>query len=222
MGLAKSIIYKRVCICNAWGKQCYKIPDNFIFLKTACLYRYKKMAEELECKLKIPERESFATKLVNLGAEDHSDALERNWVFDYPDKSLRQNRKLLRVRDYKGGCLTYKGAVKKSSFKRREEIETQTNDPETLCDIFKKIGLVQSWYYEKYRHEFELGNAEVVLDKIPELGCFIEIEAEKEETISNILKKLGLNPEDNISKSYLQLFEEHCKKSGTDLKDMKF
>jgi adenylate cyclase class 2 len=180
------------------------------------------MAEELECKLKIPERESFVAKLLDLGAEDHSDALERNWVFDYPDKDLRQNGKLLRVREYKGGCVTYKGASKTSNFKRREEIEAQTNDAKTICDIFKKIGLVQSWYYEKYRHEFEFGNAEIVLDKVPELGCFIEIEAEEEETISKILKKLGLNPEDNISKSYLRLFEEHCKKIGVDSRDMKF
>ncbi|MHC4887313.1 MAG: hypothetical protein ACYTGH_19725, partial [Planctomycetota bacterium] len=79
-----------------------------------------------------------------------------------------------------------------------------------------------TWYYEKRRHSFTYQGAEVVLDEVPELGCFIEVEADSEEAIHRILGKLGLVPEAHENRSYLALFADHCQGRGEALREMRF
>src|SRR5262245_47664897 len=87
---------------------------------------------EIEVKLKIRNLQRLRRDLLKMGCkETASRSLERNWTWDFPGQLLRQQGKLLRVRQFAGHCLlTFKGAVRQSRhFKIREERETEVQDP---------------------------------------------------------------------------------------------
>lgn len=177
---------------------------------------------EIECKIQIKSREDTAAKILTEGGICKGDKLEQNWVYDTENRNLQQSSSLLRIRRYNKNIITFKGPYKDSAFKKREEIECSVDSLENIKKIFERLGYKQVWYYEKYRRIFEIDNAEIVLDKVPELGSFIEIEADSETAISKIIKKLNLKKEKHINKSYLQLFAEKCESEGLELRDMKF
>ncbi len=181
------------------------------------------MNTELECKLKINSRDEISNKLTKLGAKDLGDIKEKNWVFDTVEHKLKESHNLLRLRTTrKKSTITFKGKYEDSNFKKRLELESVVDSPENMMQIFSQLGYVKSWYYEKMRHTFELDNCEIVLDKMPNLGDFIEIEAKTEEDICRVLTKLELKTENHIDKSYLDLFAEYCGAKGEQLSDMKF
>jgi adenylate cyclase class 2 len=61
-----------------------------------------------------------------------------------------------------------------------DEYETLVDKPEVAEEIFHKIGLVLKITVEKIRKYFDCGDFEVTLDKIKDLGDFMEIEAKKD------------------------------------------
>jgi adenylate cyclase class 2 len=54
---------------------------------------------------------------------------------------------------------------------------------------------------------YQLGTALITIDELP-YGKFVEIEGENPEQISELAKKLGLNPQKAIPASYQGLFEQ--------------
>ena len=63
--------------------------------------------------------------------------------------------------------------------RKTDEYETLIGNPETVEEIFKKIGLIPKITVIKTRKYFNCGNFEVVLDQVKGLGNFIEVEAKK-------------------------------------------
>ncbi|MHC4871215.1 MAG: class IV adenylate cyclase [Planctomycetota bacterium] len=177
---------------------------------------------EIECKIQIESRETVSEIITAAGGADFGDKLEQNWVYDTENNNLRQSSSLLRIRSYDKNIITFKGPYKESAFKKREELECSVDSIENIKKIFERLGYRQVWYYEKYRHKFKLDSAEIVLDKVPELGNFIEIEADSEAAVRKLLEKLGLKEDCHINKSYLQIFAEKCSSEGRELRDMKF
>ncbi|MFH0911883.1 MAG: class IV adenylate cyclase [Planctomycetota bacterium] len=178
---------------------------------------------EVECKIPIPDREALARRLCDLGAEDGGDALERNRLFDTPDGTLRASGRLLRLRDYQGAVLTYKGGVLPSGdFKRREEINCPVASFEDAREILKRLGYGETWYYEKRRHLWRYRNSAVALDLLPGLGAFIEVEGDSAEAIDAVLEDLCLDRGRHVPKTYLELFAEHCAAEGRPLEPMRF
>jgi predicted adenylyl cyclase CyaB len=180
------------------------------------------MPDEIECKLKINSRDDLAAKLVELGARDHGDVLEKNIVLDTDEHALKSSNRLLRIRSDNKCILTYKGPSKSSKFKRREELNCEIPDFDMIHQILKQLGYQDTWYYEKMRWTFSFDGAEIVLDEIPDLGAFIEIEGNNEILIEKILTKLGLDKDDHISESYLSLYEAYCTNKGKPLQNMEF
>ncbi len=181
---------------------------------------------EIECKLHLPDPAAVSAKLELLGATDLGKVYEQNWVFD-KDSELRNSESLLRLRrhdDAEYGILTHKTKIrqKEGKFKSRREIETRVEDAGKMQLIIESLGYAVSWYYEKHRHTFKLDNMVIVLDKTPELGVFIEIEAETEDMIEELLNRLDLDIKDNIMMSYPAIWSEHCSKTGRDFCDWRF
>ncbi len=81
-----------------------------------------------------------------------------------------------------------------------DEYETPIDNPETVEEIFKKIGLVFKVTVLKTRKYFDCGNFEVTLDHVENLGDFMEIEAKRDlggtektrEACLNFLKNLNI------------------------------
>jgi adenylate cyclase class 2 len=138
-------------------------------------------------------------------------AFEQNIVFDTPDKKLKTNNFLLRLRK-KGdkSTVTFKRPVKKSlssaHYKIREETEVEVLDFEEMRKIFMGLGYEPVFIYEKYREVFQKGDVRLMVDETP-IGNFIEIEG-PEEVIDCTAQELGHTKSDYISDNYRTLFRK--------------
>ena len=83
------------------------------------------------------------------------------------------------------------------------------------------LGFAPAWRYEKRRQTWELGSVGILVDEVPFMGNFIEIEG-TEEKIEETASKLGLDMKDAITKDYGQLFRDYLKEKGLPDRDMVF
>ena len=168
------------------------------------------MCTEIEAKLKVDSLPEIERKLSELGAEFLAEQLQTDYHFDDANTTLTKTDRCLRLRKQMVGkneslFLTFKGAKEKSNFKRRQEIEIEIKDADSVRKLLSALGYEQSLVVEKKRRLWQLGNCEVALDRLPLLGDFVEIEGPDEEKIATAQEKLGLSDLSHIAESYASL-----------------
>jgi adenylate cyclase class 2 len=175
------------------------------------------MGLEREAKYRVSSLEPVRHALTAAGAEPRGQVLERNHVFDRPDGELRLRQAALRLREFGPGTpalLTFKGPASGSRFKIREEIEVSVSDAAGMLQILTAAGFVRTVYYEKRRESWRLGDCDVELDELPELGFFVEIEGPSDAAIETARQTLGLDHAEHLTESYLALIAQHCRQLG--------
>ena len=197
-----------------------KIDFNF-YSKNDCL-------KEIEVKVKVEE--DIFKKLKEADTEYVTSKYERNFMYDLKGQDLKKDGVVCRVRrerDLRSGAqnilLTLKKRVEtQDNFKEQIELESKVSDEELekLDNALNESNLVTWFLYEKFRHIFKVkdANVEIVVDVLPLIGRFIEIEGEREE-ILKALKIIGIEEKDTQKSSYINLFKSH--KRGT-LNEYKF
>ena len=168
------------------------------------------MCTEIEAKLKVDSLGEIERKLNELGAEFLAEQLQTDYHFDDANTTLTKTDRCLRLRKQMVGkneslFLTYKGAKEKSNLKKRQEIELEIKDADSVRKLLSALGYEQSLVVEKKRRLWQLGDCEVALDRLPLLGDFVEIEGPDEEKIANAQEKLGLSDLSHIAESYASL-----------------
>jgi predicted adenylyl cyclase CyaB len=176
--------------------------------------RIEKM-KEVELKFKIENPGLIRKKLKEARAKFIGKAFERTIKFDTKNDDLEKQEKFLRVRTGFENVITFKKKINKvdKNFKEREEIELEISDPVKMEKILENLGFTKKWVMEKYREKWILGNAEVVIDKLPKMGNFIEIEGSKK-AIQKTAKILGLDLKKGITRTYWGLWEDFRKRKG--------
>jgi len=187
------------------------------------------MALEIEGKFRLSDPVAFRERLAAAGAEAAGKVLEHNTYFDTPDGRLRAGDCGLRVRVIQGpgapprAVLTYKGPRRPGELKVREEAETPVDSAQAVEAILTALGFSAKVRFQKRRESFRLGGARVELDELPELGFFVEIEAEEERTVQQVRRALGLGDAPAITASYVQMVAEHlAAEPGSATKELKF
>jgi adenylate cyclase, class 2 len=163
---------------------------------------------------------------------------ELNILFDTPDGGFARHGQLLRVRiESSGGgsskgakrtVLTYKGPgepQKEARFKVRDEREVVVADDAAMRGILEALGL-RGWFrYEKYRTTFALPSSarwatglKIELDETP-IGVYLELEGPPA-AIDRAAKELGFSRADYITKNYLLLHVETCRRKGVAVSQM--
>ncbi len=168
------------------------------------------MCTEIEAKLKVDSLPEIEHKLSELGAEFLAEQLQTDYHFDDANTTLTKTDRCLRLRKQMVGkseslFLTYKGAKEKSNFKKRQEIEFEIKDADSVRKLLSALGYEQSLVVEKKRRLWQLGDCEVALDRLPLLGDFVEIEGPDEEKIATVQESLGLTDLTHITESYASL-----------------
>jgi adenylate cyclase class 2 len=114
-----------------------------------------------------------------------------------------------------------------SRYKVREELELEIGDGGTLTKIFEDLGLDGWFRYEKYRTTYKLSKSQawargllIELDETP-VGTFVELEGPGE-AIDRAAQELGFSKRDYITKSYLALYVEECRRRGEEPRNMLF
>lgn len=169
---------------------------------------------EIEIKFKVNHLEPFREKLSTIGKLKQARLFEDNIVFDDEQGSLFRKKQLLRLRSSGTVLLTFKNPVEKGRYKIMEEHEVAVSDFNGALSILIGLGYRQVFRYQKYRTEYRVDEAMVLLDETP-MGSFIEIEGSTG-LIDRIAAQLGLAMEEGTSKNYLELYREHARAHGGD------
>ncbi|MBS1815729.1 MAG: class IV adenylate cyclase [Acidobacteria bacterium] len=186
------------------------------------------VAAEIELKFRVRDVQAFLTAVSAAGFDLLTPrTLERNTLYDTPDRVLRAQRQLLRIRQYGDTTvLTHKKPTDPEReqalgrFKFRQESETELSDSEALGAIFTELGYEPVFRYEKFRTEFSDGTGKLVLDETP-IGIFAEAEGEPD-WIDKTVARLGVSSEDCFTDSYGRLFELWQTETGSTVRDMTF
>lgn len=183
-------------------------------------------AVETEVKFRIDNLEQLEHRIQSLGFRVVTPrTLERNTLYDTPDRRLRSRHSILRIRRYGDRwLLTHKCMPAdhdpSARHKRRVETETEVADGDALGVVFCQLGYDPVFVYEKWRAEFADGTGHCVLDETP-IGDFAELEG-PEEWIDAITHQLGLSPASLMTLSYGRLFELWREETGSSARDMIF
>ena len=177
------------------------------------------MCVEIEAKLKVDSPAEVERRLSELGAEFVAEQLQIDSLLDDANDTLTSSDRCLRIRRQTTAgserfFLGYKGGREDSNFKKRQEIEMEVTDVDSLLKLFTALGYEEKVVVEKRRRLWRLAGCEVALDELPLLGDFVEIEGPDEEAIADVQTRLGLETLPHIAKSYANLIEEELGRRG--------
>ena len=136
--------------------------------------------------------------------------------------------------------LTFKGPIAETSAKAtandrqfgrnhkvREELELEIGNAKQLGAILERLGMRESFHYEKYRTTYRLPESMpwargllIELDETP-IGIFIELEGPAK-AIDRAAKLLGFSKNDYVLTNYLRLYAEECMRRDKKIGDMVF
>ena len=164
---------------------------------------------------------AVADRLDELGATQTGDVVQVDTYYDAPHREFAETDEALRVRrETRAGeteaRLTYKGPLVEAESKTREEFETAVDDGETADAIFENLGFTPAATVEKDRRFYRYDGYTVTLDAVEGVGEFVEVETETDEDgveraregAYEVLRDLGLDPDQQIRTSYLGLLLE--------------
>ncbi len=191
------------------------------------------MSHEIEAKFKVANFNAVRRTLKEIGAVYRGTAIQRDTFFDTANRSFYNTDRGLRLRQVRvvkkgedgfdtDPLLTFKGPRMSSSrAKIRRETQTHVDKAEALQEILIAAGLSQFMQIEKRRASYRVRGALVELDKLPVLGCFVEIEAASEKTIDQVRRRLNL-PDEPITESYVKMVSDVCPRVGSECMDITF
>src|ERR1035438_7712828 len=168
---------------------------------------------EIEVKIAVQSVAAARKVIRNAGFTIHVPRVfEANVLYDFADLRLRNQGKLVRLREAGKICtLTFKGKSADTRHKVREEVETMLKNAEAMRRVFEELELKAVFRYEKYRTEYttNTGHGVVTLDETP-IGAFLEVEGPAR-WIDRTAKLLGFSPDDYITASYGALYLQYCR-----------
>lgn len=177
---------------------------------------------EIEIKARINNPKLAFEKINDIGGKYSHTEIQRDIYFNGENRDFRKTDEALRIREIPDGddfinILTFKGPKLDSQTKTRKEIEVTIDDKEHMTDILINLGYKPSAIVNKVRRIFTYEEYTITVDKLNELGHFIEIEyvAEEDadiepiqENIFEIFERLGIK-EGFEKTSYLELLEKN-------------
>jgi len=184
------------------------------------------MAVETEIKFHVEDTASLAERLEAAGFHlETPRTFESNVLYDTPDRSMRSRTEILRIRSYCGRwILTHKrlpdAGPGEDRHKHRIETETEVSDGGALAEVFRSLGLVAAFRYEKWRTEWADGEGHCVVDETP-IGNYAELEGTAE-WIDRAAAKLGIAHSDYLTLSYGRLFDAWRERTGSAAEDLTF
>lgn len=168
---------------------------------------------ETEVKIRLKEPEKAREMILGLGARIKAKDTQFNSFYDTPGFDLTNSGVVLRVRlEGEKKILCFKGKKEVvNGIKSREELECFIEG--NVEGIIEGLGYELKIGYEKERETFLVEKAEIMLDRLPLMGWFLEIEGERDR-IEELLAELGLEREDRLPEGYIKLYKRFFKEKG--------
>jgi adenylate cyclase class 2 len=184
-------------------------------------------AAEIELKFPVDDVVALRSRASELGLWLETErTFESNTLYDTPERSLRAQKQILRIRWYGQQCtLTHKRKSQagdaESRYKTRIETESVVEDGDALAAIFEQLGYFPAFRYEKFRTVWGAeGGGHLVLDETP-IGVWAELEGPTE-WIDSMIARLGVDGNRCLTDSYGTLFLKWKTESGSSAENMSF
>lgn len=169
---------------------------------------------ELEIKIQIPSKEDFE-RVFAACKKQFGDPLSHvkqlDEYYDTADRELKKQDLVIRIRSVNGKktiALKSPRMDLSSGMTRRIELEFLSAEGEKVHSQLLDQGLEPHEASEKERWTFPYKECEIVLDRLPFIGSFVEIEGPSEDAIEQVVKLLELSPFPIIQKNYGELMIE--------------
>jgi adenylate cyclase, class 2 len=169
--------------------------------------------QELEIKIAIPSKEQFKhvyKSCLHLFGSPSSHFKQLDEYYDTPDSQLQQQDLVVRIRseDKKKTIALKSPRIQLSNgMTKRIELEFESADGDKIHEKLFQQGLQSNESYEKERWTFVHHDCEIVLDKLPFIGTFIEIEGPSEEAINEVIHLLDISNFPTIQNHYGELMK---------------
>lgn len=174
---------------------------------------------EIEAKAKLKDKGAVMNRLKEMGLEIHATKYQKDtiyWPNDIKDPSFHLvGRSFIRIREQKIGdkkkvIFTLKQALENTLDSVEKEVEIKEEDIPTMLSIFELLGFYHFTTVEKERINANIGDIEVCIDEVTDLGSFIELEKFGEDgdaeaihqELNEMLEKLGIKKEDYVYYGY--------------------
>ena len=189
------------------------------------------MKESIEVEVKIPieHRKSVEAALLRIGAQRLNSETQVDVYFDHPARAFQETDEALRLRsrhpDVEGDELdstvpppyemTYKGPKLESQSKSRIELSVHISNIDSARLILESLGFKHVATISKRRVFYTIDSITVSVDDVEDVGLFLELErivtsrgdmSPALDMIFNLIERLGLDSNNSIRTSYLELF----------------
>ncbi len=186
---------------------------------------------EVELKFPVSQLERAAEQLMKLGAECTAERTEIDLYLDHPVRAFKQTDEALRVRQASNEVIVaYKGPKVDATTKTRLELEVHVAGGasafHTVGNLFRHLGFRPVRHVRKHRRVFRLSwgrwPVAVSLDRVEELGDFVELEVAVEpskidsarKSLFQLASHLGLSGSER--RSYLELLLERDRQQAAE------
>lgn len=169
---------------------------------------------EVELKVRA-EHGEVRDRLRELAPECVGTVRQVDTYYDHPNRDFGTTDEAVRLRreiaEEEEALLTYKEPLVERASKTRAEVETPVNDGDAADEIFQRLGFEPVATVEKERTTYTHAGYTIALDTVVGLGQFVEVETEADDVeparvgAQDLLCDLGLNPDDHVRTSYLEL-----------------
>lgn len=178
---------------------------------------------EIEIKARANDVASIIEAITRQGGIMTDPITQHDRVFGVPDVpgASGNNEPWLRIRgETKAGVTKHIFTLKKSITNQMDSIEheTEVSDEKELAKIIEHMNFVPYSDLTKTRRKANIGEIEVCVDHIEELGDFIELEKLTDENVDydvvirelwSIFESLGVSKDDEITDGYDVLMNKH-------------
>jgi predicted adenylyl cyclase CyaB len=165
--------------------------------------------KEVELRFVNIDADKIRTKLKKLGAKVYQPKYKMKiWNYKYKDYRVR-------IRDEgKNKTFTIKTNLKE---KYPTEYEIKIDNMDQAHKMILLMGCKEYYKYEKYREFWHMDGAkEIVIDELPGLESFVEVDCHDEANLFKICRQLGLDPENDYNNSDGQMYiDKYGIKRGT-------
>ncbi|MFB6198109.1 MAG: class IV adenylate cyclase [Halobacteriaceae archaeon] len=163
-------------------------------------------------------------RIAAIGGTSDGTVIQADTFYDHPARSFAETDEALRLRyeestDGETGrtTLTYKGPRMDDASKTRRELETNVQDGSSTDALLQALNFNPVGEVRKRRNQYRVDNFTIALDRVAGLGDFVEVERKGKETeidslqadVAGLLRRLGLDPADQIRASYLELLTDN-------------
>jgi len=171
---------------------------------------------EYEIKLKINNPKEWRKKIINFKGRLISKKFEYDISLDKPNHYMKKKGEILRVKKIGNKVIIgYKNRKREIGYRFEEETELECSDLNKIVSIFKKLGYtyVRS-EIEKIRETYFIPKGKITIDKLPQIGYFVEIESQIKGDLLLLIKKFDVSQKDIIIERYGKIIKRYLRSVG--------